>query len=614
MNTEQVDHEKAELDRVNGEIRRIIQHQEAGRYDQAGALIEELRFQYPDETRLIHLAGLNNLGRGNTDEGVEQLEMVMALNKDDVQAKVDYGSHLAQNGNLDKAIELFREAVEKAPNFGVAHANLGAALVIQEKYGAAIDHLKKAIELDGSILDLHLNLAQAYMRTNQFDASSEALYKALSVDPQSAAAHSNLAHMLFRRERHDAAEHHARRAIELNPEVPEPYLHLGNILTSAGRMDEAAETYLKIAHQPPIGVMATARLINMRKVTQDSPELKILLAYLAQIDSMGEMQKNQVHFAMAKASDDLGDYAKAMEHFHKGNAITKEMHPFNAELLQQRAARMQEILTPELVQRCSSSAIDDVAPIFVCGLPRSGTTLMDQMFSRHPKAMAGGELMAAMRSVGQNDRLRKALESEIDLGELTPDDFARLGEDYVAHIHREGLRAEYVSDKMPGNYMFAGLMAMALPRARVLIMRRHPLDCLLSNYMQNFGQNQPFSTNFSDMAKVYKVFDGMANFLTELLPDQVRQVAYEDIVADTEGQMRGILDFIGLEWDETILDHTASSRQVNTASVAQVRQPVYSTAVARWRRYGPLLQDLASELSDHLSAEDLEACGVKLAS
>jgi hypothetical protein len=153
-------------------------------------------------------------------------------------------------------------------------------------------------------------------------------------------------------------------------------------------------------------------------------------------------------------------------------------------------------------------------------------------------------------------------------------------------------------------------MAMALPRAKFLIMRRHPMDCLFSNYMQHFGQNQPFSSDFGNLASVYNQFDLMAKHWVALLPDRVREVNYEDVVADPEGQMRSILDFVGLEWSDDILDHTASTHQVNTASVAQVRQPIYNSAVARWRRYGPRLQGLALALRDHLSVEELRAAGV----
>jgi len=233
---------------------------------------------------------------------------------------------------------------------------------------------------------------------------------------------------------------------------------------------------------------------------------------------------------------------------------------------------------------------------------------MDQMFSRHPSVQAGGELPATMVAVRKNKRLHDALEEKIPDADITGDDFARLGEDYLGYVQNEGIKSEYLTDKMPSNYLYIGLLANALPRAKFLIMRRHPLDCLWSNYGQHFGQNQPFSSDFENLAAVYTQFDLMAKHWLSVLPDRVREVQYEDVVADAEAKMRDVLDFVGLEWTPDTLDHTSSTRQVNTASVAQVREPIYTRAVARWRNYAPHLSLLASHLQSYLSDEELRAC------
>lgn len=604
------DADRAELDAVNAELARIGQHQAAGRLRAAGEMLDNLLARYPDHPRLVHLAGLNLALSGEMEAGLAQIERVLAHDPDDPVALVDYGSLLAQSGRREEAMVQFENAVEIAPNYALAHANLGAALVLEERYGPAIRHLQRACDLDGSVLDAHLNLAQAYIRVQNFDRAIDALYKALTIDPLSAAAHSNLAAALFRRERHDSGEHHARRAIELAPDNLEPWLHLGNILAAAGRMEEAAEALLKAASGPPVGAMALSRLVHLRKTREGSPEQALLTRYMARLSELPPEAQATLHFAMGKALDDLGDPAAAFEQFRLGNALTAELYPFDAGTHVARVDRLHALSTPAFQQRCSSDALTEVAPIFICGLPRSGTTLTEQMFSRHPVVRAGGELFAVNRALGNNAEIRAVLESEAADDTLGPDDFARLGEAYVTALLTEGLRAERVTDKMPANYLYVGLLAAALPRARFVIMRRHPLDGLLSNYMQNFGRNQPFSTDFAHMATVYKQFDRLARHWSALLPDRVREVSYEAIIADPGTQMRALLEFAGLDWDDAVLDHTRSSRQVNTASVAQVREPIYSSSVARWRAYAPQLRDLAEALRDHLSDEDLRACGL----
>lgn len=612
MNASTLASDPETLKQVNDEVQRIQRHQKAGRYDQAGQSIDTLLGTYHDHPQLLHLKALNLIYSGQRDAGMALLDLVASDDQNNVVALVDHGSFLAQGGDIDQAITKFQMAVDRAPNLALAQANLGAALVIQHQYEPAIQALRKAVELDSGLLDAHLNLAQAYIRTLRHTLAVDPLFRALTLDPQSVAAHTNLAHALYRAERHEAAEHHARRAIELDPNAAQAWVHLGNILAALGRMDAAADALMKVAANPRrgIGLAALNRLINLRKTTADSPEYKLLQRYAETIGDMPEDARQNLHFALGKAADDLGDPATAMDHFRKGNAITARLHPFDQKTHDARHDRMRDLVTPAFVARHRGAGLHDIAPIFICGMPRSGTTLMDQMFSRHPQVSAGGELRATHHAFAHSPDLRKVLERKAPDESVTDDMLTTFAEHYQTFLHNEGLRSEYVSDKMPNNYLYAGVLALAFPRAKVLIMRRHPLDCLLSNFMQNFGPNQPLSTQIETLAAVYQQFDRTAHHQLATLPDQVRFVDYEQVVADPEGQMRDVMDFVGLPFDDTMLDHTKSLRPVNTASASQVRKPIYATSVAKWQRYGPLLHDLALALRDHLSQDDLRACGV----
>ncbi|WP_136442425.1 tetratricopeptide repeat-containing sulfotransferase family protein [Pacificoceanicola onchidii] len=610
MSTSVAETNAAKLASINSDIDRIVQHQAAGRFDAAEAMIDDLLAKNPPYARLFHLKGLVLAQKGERAEAKALLREVLREESKDVTVMTDLGTLHAQDGELDEAIAQFRAAIEIAPNLPLAQANLGAAYLVKQEVGPAIKALEKAVELDDKVLDSLVNLAQAHVRISNFERAIDVLFRALVIDPQNAPVHAHLAHALFRHERPDTAEHHARRAMELAPDAVEPKMHLGNILASIGRLDEAAEVLLDAAKQAPRGLGALVRLVNLRKTTGGSPEFALLDAYKSLLDKYPDEPRSALLFALAKANSDMGRDEAAMDYYAQGNALTRKLHPYNDADAAARAERLMSLASPELLKRCSGAGLTDVAPIFICGMPRSGTTLMDQMFSRHPKVQAGGELSASVKAMARNGQLRAALEKEISPDALTADDFARLGEDYVAALHREGLRGEYVSDKMPGNYLFIPLLAAALPRARFLIMRRNPMDCLLSNYVQNFGANQTFSTSFESLGAVYRRFDQIARTWTDRLPQQVREVSYEDLVTDADGTMRGILEFVGLEWDEAVLDPSKSTRHVNTASFAQVRQPIYGTSVARWRRYGPLLKDLAAEVQDFLSDEDRQAAGL----
>ncbi len=591
-------------------LERALQHQAAGRLDEAQTMLDALAETHGTPPKVLHYQGMNQILRGDHEDGLTKIRAVLEITPQDVLVLSDLGSVLAQGGQMDEALEHFQSAVDLAPNFSLAQSNLGAALVVKDRHAEAIPHLEKAIELDPRLLDAHTNLGTALNQRQQFDRAIDVLFKALAIDPQSVTAHIGLAGALFRRERHEAAEHHARRALELAPGAEEARLHLGNILAASGRIDAAAEELLNVARLPGLQVMGLSRLVHLRRTVPDSPELKILQALLERADELIEPQRATLHFAAGKAFDDLGDYSAAIGQLAEANRLNREQHPYDRQINIERAERLRDFASPALLERVSGQGPSNLAPIFICGMPRSGTTLMDQMFSRHPQVQAGGELAATMVALRKNGRIRQALEESIPDSDLTADDFAQLGEAYSAFLHGEGLRSEYVSDKMPSNYLYAGLLAAALPRAKFLIMRRHPMDCLLSNYLQHFGQNQPFSSDFGDLAAVYRQFDLMAKHWLRVLPGRVREVHYEDVVADAGTTMRGVVEFVGLDWADEMLDHTASSRQVNTASVAQVREPIYGSSVAKWRRYGPLLGGLAEELRDFLTEEELAACGL----
>ncbi|MGC1494700.1 MAG: sulfotransferase [Sulfitobacter sp.] len=606
-------HGKEEHFDVEETLTRIMQHQDAGRFPEAGELLDKLLRYNPGHTKLIHYKGFNLIQQGETERGMAMIKVAMEQAPDDPVQLCDYGTFLAQSGKVKEALSYFQMATEIAPNYSVARSNLGGALVLEKKYRPAIAHLEKAIELDGNLIDAHTNLATAYMQTNQFEKAVNVLFKALAINPQSLGAHIQLSAALYRRERYEAAEHHARRAIELNPNAAEAYLHLGNALASSGKMDEAAKMLLKIVGRPPVGIPALSRLIQLRKVALESPELAILERTLQNLEDMSHEGKAAVHFAAGKAFDDLKDYVRAFQNFQAGNEINKVLHPYDHKNGTEQIERLNSLSSPELMKRCGGAGISDVSPIFICGMPRSGTTLMDQMFSRHPAVQAGGELRATMVAMQQNKKLRSALHQEIPDEQVTADDFSQLGESYVAAVRREGIHSEYLTDKMPANYRYIGLLSLALPRAKFLIMRRHPLDCLLSNYFQHFGKNQPFSSDFKYLAQVYSQFDEAATMWARLLPECVKQISYEAVTAEPEDQMRSILDFIGLEWTPDVLDHNTSLRQVNTASTSQVREPIYKHAVARWRNYANYLTPLATELQGYLTKDELAACGVPLA-
>ena len=466
---------QAHVDVINAEVARIQRHQKAGRFAEADSAITKLIDSYGNIAQLVQLRGLNTAMQGRVEEGADTLKQALSIAPEDVSIMVDYGSLLAKLGRLDDAAEVFQAAADTSPKNALAHANLGAALILLKEYRRSIRSLQAALDLDDSLIDTRLNLAQAFIRMGNFQSAIDPLFRVLAQDPQSAAAHSHLALALFRRERHEAAEHHARRAMELAPNAAEPKLHLGSILGAGGRMDDAAEALISILEDREFGMAATGRLVALRKATMDSPEVAALERFSkVMTDASPADARSSYHFACGKVAQDLGDYDAAADHYAKANAATAEIHPFDRDTAFARMTRVRDFVGPEFIARHRNAGLTSNASVFICGLPRSGTTLMEQMFSRHPAVQAGGEMMASHIAFQRNPNLRAVMEREADPETLTDDDRTRLGEDYVEFLHNEGLKADVVTDKMPANYNYIGLLSRALPRARFVLMRRHP--------------------------------------------------------------------------------------------------------------------------------------------
>lgn len=584
---------------------RANRHRTNGRFEEARAILSELKSPYAEHWSVCHMKGVLEVSLGNKEAGFALIENAMSQNPDNPLLMVDFGGLLAQTGELDRAISIFRMAVEIAPNYEVAHGNLGAALVLKKQYKEAIEHLKKALDLEPGLLDATTNLATAYASIGRFNEAISALYQALSVDPYSIKSHIMLANFLYRRERHDSARHHAMRALEINPNQGEALLALANIDAASGDMESAVKACLKASEQPGLAIAAFAQLSHLRKSLPNSPELALLEKIEGNLNKLNPIQRMNFHMSAGKVYDNLGEHAKAFDNFDAGQAIAKAEFPFDAEKYQQRANLLLSICNQSLIKKIDFDGFNDIQPIFITGMPRSGTTLMDQMFSRHSSVMAGGELAALPQAMRLNKRLQNVLKGEIDANELEKDDFKILGETYHEAAKSEGMHRPTFTDKLPANYLNIGYAALAMPKAKFLILHRHPLDTILSNYFQNFGQNQPMSHDLMDLALSYQIFRRFSAYWSGQLPDRVLVLNYEDVVKNPEQIMKQTLDFVGLPWEAQVLDHQNSSRSVVTASISQVRQPIYTTSVSRWHSYAKYLKPAAELLAPYLSDEDL---------
>ena len=301
-------------------------------------------------------------------------------------------------------------------------------------------------------------------------------------------------------------------------------------------------------------------------------------------------------FAWGKLSDDIGEYDQAFACFRKANEFRRQTRPYLRERQEREQARICEVFSQQRLSAQAGSGSASRVPIFVLGMPRSGTTLTEQIIASHPQVHGAGELKAMYQAVSRHLYSGDGSERQLDADLVTAANLASAAEDYLASLPRQWQDGEYVTDKMPANFAHIGAIALMFPHAAIVHVRRHPLDTLLSCFQQNFAKEQAFSNDLEDAAHYYKLYRSFMEHWHRVLGDRILDLDYEQLVADPEGQSRRLAEFIGLEWDEAMLSPHEVSRSIRTASQWQVRQPIYRGSVERWRRYERHLEPLVAAL------------------
>ena len=417
-------------------------------------------------------------------------------------------------------------------------------------------------------------------------AEAEKIFRdVLDVDPDNAQAVHFLGLALVQQRRSDEGLPLLARSVELDADNPRMHSNYAGVLSQEGDLDAARHHFTRAVELDPTYAQAYSGLAQNMK---GSPDDGVLEAIEAQVKGQGPSRDDKVllHFAAGKLADDRGEFDRAFDHFERANAW-KQARYDRAEV-SQTAERSIEVFTPEFFAERKGWGSDDQRPVFIIGMPRSGTTLLEQVLARHPEVIGAGELPFVSRIV----QAIPGGSYPTSVEALAAPDIAQLAAQYSAQLDSLAPGAARVTDKQPGNFLFAGMIALLFPGARVLHCRRHPVDTALSCFFQNFNGGQNYSFALDDLVHFTRRYQALMAHWSDVLSTPMLDVAYEGLVTEPERTAREVVAFCGLEWDDACLDHTGATTTVQTASRWQVRQPVYTSSVERWRRYeahlGPL--------------------------
>lgn len=442
-------------------------------------------------------------------------------------------------------------------------------------------------------LDIHdtLLLAARLKDSGHLEEALEAAYRAVRLDRGNAEAHNLLGQILHALGSFTAAvEAYERAAAQPGPVAERARVNLAVLLMETGRNEEAMAAFDAVLRDYPHSASAWFNRADLKKFIPDDVDILAMQALLAS-GRCTPGERILLHFALGKALLDSGADAEAFEHFHLGNRLKRATIEFDCQTTAAWMKSIAEAYAPSLFERLASSGHVSALPLFVIGMPRSGTTLIEQILAAHPAVEAGGELPTLQRLV---DDLPQGLRG---LGLLDSDYFTRLGSAYILENEPLASGKARLTDKMPANFLHAGLIRLILPQARIIHCRRDPVDTCLSCYTKLFTAGQPFAYDLSELGRFHLAYqDLMAHWRAVLPAEMFIEIDYEALVADFEGEARTLLEKLGLPWSEGVLRFFEHDRPIRTASVNQVRQPLYGGSAGRWRRYAPHLEPLLRSL------------------
>jgi tetratricopeptide (TPR) repeat protein len=615
----------------NDRLTAAIAHHQAGRFAQAEEIYRQILRRKPNDPNALHLLGVLTGQQGRTDAAIELIRQAIRANSRFAEAYRNLGSLLAEKGGFNEAGAAYQRALQIWPVDSPAHRELGERFAANDDFRQAIAAFSKAIEIRPEFAEAHNDLGSILGMLNRLDDAIAAHARAVALKPDFAEAHYSLGNLLSRKGRAEEAVAACFRAVRLKPDFADAHLSVGNALQHCGRLDEAIAAYRQairikpdfavahfnlgqaLLHQGEFDEAAACferflqlgpesahgfgywNLASTGRVTIDRKEYSRLSALLDEPDTPPD-NRVAAGFALGKLLDDAGRFDEAFASYARANSLWDEIQIAIGQGYRPKLAHSQ---VDHLISAFDGRSFENrrefgepsELPVFIVGMPRSGTTLVHQIAARHPQVHGVGEradiFELGKALYGNNPELQGSAKAAREAAR--------------AHLHRLGAMgrgAARVIDKTPANVYWLGLISVLFPGARVICCRRDARDTCLSCYFQWFSRGNAFSFNLPHCGTEYLEVNRLMDYWLGAAPLKILEMQYETLVGDLEGQSRRLIEFLGLPWDPACVEFHRAETAVLTASVWQVRQPIYQSSVGRWRHYqrhlGPLMDVLGS--------------------
>ena len=599
---------------------------QAGHIQEAESQYLAILQKYPNYPEAIHLLGIVARQINRFDIAIVRFEQTLAIKPNFAEAHNNLGDALQIIGKTEGAINHFKQAITLKPDFAEAHYNLGNCLLKLEQTEEAINHFKQAITLKPDFAEAHNNLGNGLLKLEQTEEAINHFKQAITLKPDFAEAHNNLGNGFQKQEHLEDACIFYKQAITLKPDFVEAYYNLGNSLLEHGKLEDALTHFRQVISLKPdfidayiqsgiiskaLGQMEDSIAYFEQALTQ-RPDCASAYYHLAAIDPkeeqvskietllsspvMPDKEAMYCHFALGMIHNSIKSYSKAFVHFQIGNSINRKNFNYDSKKNADYVNQLIETFSANYFREKTQYGSDSELPVFILGMPRSGTTLVEQIASSHPQVYGAGEL-SKMRQIEQ------AIIKQFNTETTYPECMSLFNEsltnkyatEYLNELANYNQNAIRITDKMPGNFLYIGIIKTLFPRARIIHCKRNALDTCVSIFLTNF-KHHAYSKDLMDLGQYYLDYERLMAHWLKLFTDEIFEVQYEDLVMNQESISHQLIEYLGLEWDDRCLSFHENKRAVKTASNLQVRQPIYTKSIERWKRYEEHLHPLIAVL------------------
>ena len=496
-------------------------------------------------------------------------------------------------GEIDGAIQMFDTATKIKPNYAEAYFNIGLIYYEISQLTKAINYYLKAIEANPGYSDAHNNLGITYLDLGKLDKSIKHLELAISFRPEFPEAHNNLGSVYQEKGSLDAAINSYKRAITLKNNFAQAHTNLGIIQEKTGKFDDALLSYSNAINHDPKNVSAHFNLSYLKTFNTEDQQVLQMHSILS-TDSVDQTDRARLCFALARVYENLGDSEKLFEYLNQGNSLRKQVLNFSFNSSNNNNSYLKNIFKNLNDHNFESPKSSQICPIFIVGMPRSGTTLLEQIISSHREVYGAGELK------NLNEILIPIFQNQLNSSDsiITNEIVSSIRSQYIESLINLNVKEATITDKWPLNFRYVGFILSAFPNAKIIHSKRDSIATCWSIYKHFFSDNaNGWAYNLDDIADFYLLYDDLMSFWHELYPGRIFDLSYEDLTANQELETRKLIEYCGLDWDKNCLDFHKNKRVVGTASVSQVRMEMFQGSSENWKKYKQYLGPLVNKLS-----------------